>query len=428
LPLKLLAIAAVVVSGGITASWSSGAIDATQSKITCDRVASPLGANVNPGTLAKPFATVDKLMSVLRAGQTGCLRAGVYDGDVRISRGGAAGTPITITSYPGERATVQGRLHVAEQANNVIVQQLDLDGRNGANLPSPTINGDNVTFRDNDVTNHHTSICFLLGSIEYGRARNSVIERNRIHNCGQLPPTNHHHGIYIEVAQGARIVDNWIYDNADRGIQMFPDAQNTYIARNVIDGNGEGVVFSRRSGHNLVEQNVMSNPVVRYNLEDYELSGYGNVARLNCVWSARDPGFAGIQPDISVPVIENRVVDPAYVNRDAKDFRLQPGSPCSDLSARSPLPPPHRTRTRRSGKRPVDLHASAAIVWPGGRLRLRAKVVSASARSTAQRQAVLRLHRGGIWRRVAVMRLRNGRFAATLRLAQAGRRSPSCAS
>ena len=72
-----------------------------------------------------------------------------------------------------------------------------------------------------------------------------MIERNRIHNCGQLPPTNHHHGIYVEASDGARITDNWIYDNADRGIQLFPDAQGTYVARNVIDGNGQGVIFSR---------------------------------------------------------------------------------------------------------------------------------------------------------------------------------------
>ena len=138
-----------------------------------------------------------------------------------------------------------GRLHVADTANNVAIQELTLDGRNGDNLPSPTVNGDNAAFRDNDVTNRHTSICFLLGSREYGRAKGTVIERNRIHNCGLLPPTNHHHGIYIEAADGARIIDNWIYDNADRGIQMFPDAQRSYIARNVLDGNGQNVVFSR---------------------------------------------------------------------------------------------------------------------------------------------------------------------------------------
>ena len=57
---------------------------------------------------------------------------------------------------------------MTDQANNVVFQQLDLDGYNRARLPSPTVNGDNVVFRDNDVTNRHTSICFLLGSTRVG--------------------------------------------------------------------------------------------------------------------------------------------------------------------------------------------------------------------------------------------------------------------
>jgi hypothetical protein len=167
-----------------------------------------------------------------------------------------------------------------------------------------------------------------------------MIERNRIHNCGALPPTNHHHGIYVEASNGARITDNWIYDNADRGVQLFPDAQDTYVARNVIDGNGEGVVFSRKSSKNVVEQNAISNPVVRYNIEDFELSGVANVARRNCLWSARHPDKAGVQPDIEAEVSENLVTEPAYESRDAKDFRLRPDSPCVKYSPGSRRPGP----------------------------------------------------------------------------------------
>ena len=39
------------------------------------------------------------------------------------------------------------------------------------------------------------------------------------------------------------IRDNWIYDNADRGVQLYPDADGTVVTGNVIDGNGEGVIF-----------------------------------------------------------------------------------------------------------------------------------------------------------------------------------------
>ena len=125
---------------------------------------------------------------------------------------------------------------------------------------------------------------------------------------------------------------NWIYDNADRGVQLFPDAQRTYVARNVIDGNGEGIVFSRRSANNVVEHNVISNSLVRYNVEDYELSGDGNVARRNCLWSPAFGGNAGISPGIEVEISENLVTEPAFAARAAKDFRLAPGSPCFSFS------------------------------------------------------------------------------------------------
>jgi parallel beta-helix repeat protein len=381
-------------------------------------VASPLGSDAYPGNADEPYATVERLANSLRPGQTGCLRAGVFQGDVKVTKGGAPNAPTTITSYPGERATVLGRLHVADEANYVVFQQLNLDGRSADNLPSPTVNGDGIVFRDNDVTNHQTTICFVLGSDGYGRARGTVIERNHIHNCGQLPPTNHHHGIYVEASDGARITDNWIYDNADRGVQLFPDAQGTYVARNVIDGNGQGIVFSRESGNNVVENNVISNPVVRYNLEDWELSGGGNLARRNCLWSTRHPGNAGVQPGIDLPVVENLVRNPEFVNRAAKDFRLKPGSPCLTFSA--PLRP---KSTKKKAKRPVRLRAGTRAVWPGGKLRLRAKVKSPSARAAASHKAVLRVRRGHRWKRVGTMRLHGARYLVSPKLGKVGRRA-----
>ena len=386
----------------------------------CDKVASPLGSDAFPGTTAQPYATVDHLANSLKPGQTGCLRAGVFQGDVRVTHGGSGGAPTTVTSYPGERGTVVGRIHIADEANHVVFQALTLNGRNDDKLPSPTINGDGVVFRDNEVTNDQTTICFLLGSDGYGRARGTVIERNRIHNCGELPATNHHHGIYVEASDGARITENWIYDNADRGVQLYPDAQGTYVARNVIDGNGQGVIFSRESANNVVEANVITNPVLRYNIEDYQLSGGGNVARRNCLWSERHKG-GGLQPGLGVSVLENLVIDPGYLNRGAKDFRLRAGSPCANMA--SGLAPNAAPQRRKRKPRPVRLRARTRAVWPGGRLRLRAKVKSPAARAAASKRAVLKVRVGKRWRKVATMRLRGVRYTAKPHLGTIKRRA-----
>jgi hypothetical protein len=404
LALRFLAAAAIVVAlFGMDVAYSPGAIEAAKPPRACDKVASPLGSNSNPGSLSKPYLTVEKLAGSLSRGETGCLRAGVYQRDVEIRKGGTTTAPITITSYPGERATILGRLYVNDHANNVVFQHLDLDGYNRDRLPSPTVNGDNVVFRDNDVTNRHTSICFLLGSREWGRARGALLDGNRIHNCGQLPASNHHHGIYAEATDNARIVNNWIYDNADRGIQLFPDAHRTYIARNIIDGNGQGVVFSRTSAHNTVEYNVISNPVVRYNLEDFELTGTGNVARRNCLWSTRHAGNpGGLQGEFAVPAIENIIVDPGYVNRAAKDFRLLPGSPCISFQAPHTVEPLVAAKKR---KRPVLLWALRSRIRPGGRIRVRAKA-PADMLHHAPARALLKVRRDGAWRRAGTMKLR----------------------
>jgi Big-like domain-containing protein/parallel beta helix pectate lyase-like protein len=334
--LGALSMAAVVVAAVVATSPAA---------TSCDKVAGPSGSDSAAGSAASPYRTAQKLVDSLQPGQTGCLRAGLYEQDVTMSNGGSsAGSTVMLSSYPGERATVRGRFRVKDSANFVTVESLDLDGRNADNLPSPSVYGDDVTFRDNDVTNYHyTAICFLLGSDTYGRARRTNIERNRIHDCGRLPANNHEHGIYIEASDDVRVIDNWIYDNADRGVQMFPDAQRTYIAHNVIDGNGQGIIFTRQSAGNIAEHNVISNSVLRWNIEDWELTGAGNVARLNCVWTTRTGSYAregGVMVTRDFTALQNLIADPRFVNRTAKDFRLAAGSPCAALLAGSGTPPP----------------------------------------------------------------------------------------
>ena len=85
---------------------------------------------------------------------------------------------------------------------------------------------------------------------------------------------------------------------------------------------------------------MVSNPVVRYNVEDFELRGAGNVARRNCLWSTRHPDRAGVQPDITVPVQDSVVAEPAFTARGEKDFRVAPGSECFDRSPGDDRPGP----------------------------------------------------------------------------------------
>ena len=189
----------LLLSALLAAALAAALAPAARAAVTCDRYASPAGDDAAAGTAAAPLRTAQKLVSGLTAGQTGCLLPGTYSEDVKVASGGAPGAPITLAAGPQGGATLVGRLWVSDSANDVVVRDLTLDGRNGGNLPSPSVNGDRVSFVANDVSNGNTTICFDIGSvIGYGVAHNVLLEGNRIHNCGILPPQNHHHGVFLE--------------------------------------------------------------------------------------------------------------------------------------------------------------------------------------------------------------------------------------
>jgi len=71
---------------------------------------SPTGSDGAAGTSAQPFQTIEHALVVLRADQTKHtlnLRKGRYVGAVRFASLGVADSPITIRSYPGERAILE---------------------------------------------------------------------------------------------------------------------------------------------------------------------------------------------------------------------------------------------------------------------------------------------------------------------------------
>ncbi len=416
-------------------------------------------------------ASVQQLVDSLLPGETGCLRAGGYSQSVTITRGGVAGRPVTLRSYPGDKATLTGRLVVKKGADFVVVEDLWLDGRNAGNLPSPTVNGNDVIFRNNDVTNQHTAICFVLGasnvdsSATYGRALRPVVERNRIHNCGKLPAANHDHGIYVEGTDDAQIRGNWIYDNADRGIQLYPDAQRTSVTGNVLDGNGTNLIFSGdlgiASSNTIVRGNLITRAKLRFNVESWypagNPKGTNNLLTANCLYGAArtDFGLAGINTgDGGFTASGNTTLAPGYVNATAHDYRLTAGSPCLSLylgdpsalpgprlTAVTPTPTPTPTPTEpaptptepaptptepvptptepkpRGPKHPkprsvslatVVRSAPAVVTRHGRALGLVGRVHTA----TRSKQVLIQMARRGGWRTVAVGRVtRTGRFS-----------------
>jgi hypothetical protein len=304
----------------------------------CTRYASTAGSDSAPGTRRRPFGSVGRLVASLRPGQTGCLLRGRYVEDVTVRRGGTAGKPITIRSAPGQVATLQGRLWIAQGANYVTFTRMKLDGRNSSLLPSPSVDGDHDSFTYVDVTNHKMGghddgdgICFALGDDtgRYGTARNTLIARSTIHDCGTAD--NHNHGIYVASSVGARIVGNWIWDNGDRGIQLYPNAQKTLVEFNIIAGNGEGVIFSGDQTHassgNVVTRNTIVDSRIRHNVEYWWPGpvGTGNVVSHNCLWGGAQGNIA--TPAVGYTLEANTIVQPRFA-ASAQPASILPKTPC----------------------------------------------------------------------------------------------------
>jgi len=98
--MKLLA-AGILVFSGIILSSSAG-LAATY------YVDGANGADTNPGTLEQPFRTIQKAASTMTAGDTCCVRRGVYRETVVPARSGSPDAPITFKPYGSEQVTISG--------------------------------------------------------------------------------------------------------------------------------------------------------------------------------------------------------------------------------------------------------------------------------------------------------------------------------
>jgi hypothetical protein len=309
----------------------------------CDRVASPLGSDSAVGTEAAPFRSAQKLVDSLSAGQTGCLRGGSYsssaDNVLRPTHGGSASAPLTVRSYPGERAKLVGIVEIVPGIDGITLSGLDIEGTGTGGANSIKIYSRDVVIEDNDITNAWRGrSCVMLGNVTGGgQAVRTIIRRNTFHQCGNPANGNHDHSIYAANITDGEITDNVFYDSAAYTIQFYPNAQNTRFAHNVVDGGSPsirgGVIFagdnSYASSNNTVEYNVIAYAAT-YNITSTWSGpkGSGNTAHDNCVWG-------GTNSNISTPdgftAWDNTTTNPNFTDRTNHNYTLTPDSGCQSV-------------------------------------------------------------------------------------------------
>jgi Right handed beta helix region len=304
----------------------------------CSRFASPEGSDSRRGTKNRPFRTAQRLIDSLRPGQTGCLRSGTYSATdefvVRFDHGGRPGARITLRSYPGERATLLGNVSVTNDSDYVTLSRLRIEGTGGSNTVK--IYAAHAVVESSVITNAWRGrSCMILGSDSYGVAVGPIVRRNRFRECGSRFNGNQDHAVYAQSVVDGTIIGNVFWNSAAYAIVLYPNAQRTRVAYNVVDGSAPsvrgGVLFggesSQASSDNVVERNVIAYAET-YNIAATwdDTIGTGNVAARNCLWGGKEGNVDRSEGGFRTH--GNVVANPAFQNRERRNYRLRAASLC----------------------------------------------------------------------------------------------------
>jgi len=320
---------------------------------TCTLYAAPSGNDANSGSSATPFKTFQRLADALTPGAVGCLRTGTYTpagGTLDLTKGGTPAAPATLRAEANADVTFAGRLVLQSGAHDLVIAGMKLDGTQQiqSEASSVTVLANNVSFVGDDIT-APTRICVAVGeaSINQGSSPEVlgfVFEGNRVHHCGDGKflgggsRPGQEHGIYLQKSLGAIVRHNIFDHNFARGIQLYPDADETIVDNNVVDANETGInlggdpdgVLGRSEG-NRFRKNLITNSSYVAIDPNFERAAappagdtLGNVFDANCLFGSdtfySTTGFSYTNT--------NLFVDPQYNGQPTGDWRLKPTSPC----------------------------------------------------------------------------------------------------
>jgi hypothetical protein len=196
----------------------------------------PNGTAAGDGSMARPWdlATALAHPSRVQAGDTIWLRGGTYKGRFTSRLAGAAGRPIVVRQYPGERATVDGNI-VVEGGNAWLwgFEVMNSDAyvtteREPVQVLAPGVKVINMTL-------HNGGKSGIFAGVE---AVDAELYGNVIYN-------NFGHGIYVQNETGRKLIsDNVVFNSSAKyyGIHAYGESRglkNMTFDGNIMFANGE---------------------------------------------------------------------------------------------------------------------------------------------------------------------------------------------
>lgn len=194
--------------------------------------ASPNGNDSNPGTIDKPFASLNGVWKVIKAGDLVYLRGGTYAFNTQqrlTGKSGAAGNLIKIWAYPGETPIIiKGSNYTALSGiefygNNYIhIKGLEITGfkqstKGENNKGFAAWNSNNCIFEQ--INYHHNSFGFLLDN---GSNNNLILNCDSHHNYDPYTASPY------DNSDGFEIVTTIGTTNTIRGCRSWNNSDDGY--------------------------------------------------------------------------------------------------------------------------------------------------------------------------------------------------------
>lgn len=249
----------------------------------------PNGNDANPGTLDRPWRTIQKAANSVAPGSTIYVRGGVYNEKVTINVSGAPGQPIVFQSYPGESAIIDGTgltpptgwsaLIDIRDKGHLVIKGFEIRNYKTAkkdHMPMGifvTGAGDNIQLLNNKVHHIETNFKGSEGGDAHGIAvygtrapqalTNMVIDGNEVY---KLKLGSSESVVVNGNVDGFRITDNVVHDNNNIGIDAIG-----------FEGKAPDPVYDQaRNG--LIARNTV------YNIDSYKNPAYGTDRSADCIY------------------------------------------------------------------------------------------------------------------------------------------------
>ena len=178
---------------------------------------SPTGSDTNPGTSSAPFKTFAKANSLLTAGGTLNIYAGIYNQQLKISKSGTSSAWITVKPVSGtvvidmKNAATSG---VSVNASYVTVSGLEVKNSGDVciNLTGSNLTVDGLTVHEcsnHGIQANNSSTVKILNSRVYHAA---------LSNTSRSISSGWPSGIKVRVSDNVLIEGNTVYNNYGEGL------------------------------------------------------------------------------------------------------------------------------------------------------------------------------------------------------------------